>query len=535
MRKLIQTSLFTAVLLLFGASMALAQTFEIEADSTELAPSNDTTDVQCLVQLSSGSLMFFNANASGIYTWDGSSLNVHRTPQDLNNDVPDESNTFDNCDGVTIENDFVYFILRSSATNDNYVYRTEAADATNNSFVQFNGANGLGADASTVYIAGYEFFGAPANGIWEINDNLSGDTTRVATNSDLSIETIDVADGGTLYGYSNEFGSGNFGEMVFTLDVTASSPSFNVFADPYKSESPLSTPDSDNNNDDIRDLNVITFEGTDYIVVYNNSFGASSGEEWGTIQISDQSVELLFTQEDLTSNLSVSEYSGGIKPMAVNSSGEVFAASVSEFGASPYIAKVSEAPPLPVEMAGFNAVQNGSSIELQWQTASETNNAGFRVQRQTESGWTTLGFVQSKATSGTTTEARSYRYTVDQELEPGTHRFRLQQQDLDGSTSLSDVVELNVTMDEALSLNAPAPNPARGYTTIAFGVKEATETTVALYNVLGQHVKTLYQGTPQAGQLNDMEFNVGTLPSGMYFVRMQTDGQTRTQRLTVVQ
>ena len=182
-----------------------------------------------------------------------------------------------------------------------------------------------------------------------------------------------------------------------------------------------------------------------------------------------------------------------------------------------------------------DSTQNGSSVELTWQTVSETNNAGFRVQRQTESGWTTLGFVQSNASGGTTTETQSYRYTVDQELEPGTHRFRLQQEGLDGSTSLSKVVKIDVTMDEALSLNAPAPNPARGYTTIAFGVKEATETTVALYNVLGKRVKTLYRGTPQAGQLNDIEFNVGTLPSGMYFVRMQANGQTRTHRLTVVQ
>lgn len=182
-----------------------------------------------------------------------------------------------------------------------------------------------------------------------------------------------------------------------------------------------------------------------------------------------------------------------------------------------------------------DSTQNGSSVQLTWQTVSETNNAGFRVQWQMESGWTTLGFVQSNASGGTTTEARSYRYTVDRELEPGTHRFRLQQEGLDGSTSLSKVVKIDVTMDEALSLNAPAPNPARGYTTIAFGVKEATETTVALYNVLGKRVKTLYRGTPQAGQLNDIEFNVGTLPSGMYFVRMQANGQTRTHRLTVVQ
>ena len=189
---------------------------------------------------------------------------------------------------------------------------------------------------------------------------------------------------------------------------------------------------------------------------------------------------------------------------------------------------------LPVEMAGFDAVQNGKSVELTWQTASETNNAGFTVQHETESGWQSLGFIESKASGGTTTESTAYRYTVDQELGPGTHRFRLQQKDLDGSTSLSEVATVDVGMDEAVRLSAPAPNPTRGSTTLEFGVKEATEVTVSVYNVLGQRVETLYQGTPQAEQLRDVTLDASSLSSGVYFVRMKADGQTTTQRLTVV-
>ena len=189
---------------------------------------------------------------------------------------------------------------------------------------------------------------------------------------------------------------------------------------------------------------------------------------------------------------------------------------------------------LPVEMAGFDAVQNGKSVELTWQTASETNNAGFTVQHETESGWQSLGFIESKASGGTTTESTSYRYTMEENLDPGTHRFRLQQKDLDGSTSLSDVVTVDVGMDEAVRLSAPAPNPARGSATLEFGVKEATEVTVSVYNVLGQRVETLYQGTPQAEQLRDVTLDASSLSSGVYFVRMKADGQTTTQRLTVV-
>jgi len=160
------------------------------------------------------------------------------------------------------------------------------------------------------------------------------------------------------------------------------------------------------------------------------------------------------------------------------------------------------------------------------------------VQHQSESGWATLGFVESKASAGTASDpdgVRDYRYRVQRELEPGTHRFRLKQEDLDGSTSLSETVAVEVGMDEAVRLTTPVPSPASSHTTVSFGVKESTETSVVLYNVLGQRVRTLYEGTPQGGQTQPIDISVETLPSGVYFVRLHADGRTRAERLTVVQ
>jgi len=503
-------------------------TYELFADASDLDPGSGNVDAQCLVQLSSGELVFFNGEEGGIFVWDGSSLTTHRSASDLNNDVPDESNDFNRCDGVTTADGFVYLVLRSTDTNDNYVYRTEAADPSNNAFSQFNGANALAADASTVYIGGVENFDAPGDGVFEVGSDLSGSASEVATNSDVNPGSMDLASDGTLYGFSTSFGDGDFEGTVFSVDVSASSPSIDVFTDPYAGNSPL-TPDPDFGGG-VDDLRFIDFAGTSYLVVSN---GGGSEHEWGTIEVSSENVELLFEQDDLETNLSVGGYDASTAPLAANSEGEVFAASGGEEGPD-YIAKMSDAPPLPVELAGFDVTRDGTSVELTWQTANETNNAGFRVQHQTEGDWATLGFVESKATSGTTTKAQSYRYTVGREFEPGTHRFRLEQVDLDGSTSPGTVVAVDIGMDQALSLNAPAPNPAAESTTLSFGVKESTEATVTVYNVLGQRVQTFYQGTPQAGETKDVMVNVGSLPSGVYFVRLRANGQTRTGRLTVL-
>ena len=528
MPTLIRTTLFSVLLLLFGASVALGQTFEIEADSTQLAPSNEATDIQCLVQLSSGTHVFFNTNAGGIYTWDGSSLGVHRSQENLNSDIPDESGSFDNCDGVANWDGSIYFILRSSTTNDNYIYRTEASNAADNSYTLFSGANALAADANSVYVGGISNFGAPSNGVFEISSNLSGSASEVVSNSDLNPGSMEMGADGMVYGFSTSFGSGDYSGTIFSVDVSASSPSLSLFTDPYAGDSPL-TPDPQYGGG-IDDLRFIDYAGSSYLVVVN---GGGSIWEWGTIKVSDQTVEFLFDQTDLEENLSVNSYDAPVAPLTANSDGEVYAASGADSDEY-YIAKVSDAPPLPVEMAGFDAVQNGGAVELRWQTASETNNAGFNIQHKTDRGWTTLGFVESKASAGTATEALSYRYTVGRDLDPGTHRFRLEQTDLDGSTSLSSVETVDVSMDAALRITAPAPNPAAGITTFSVGAKEAADATVALYNVLGQRVKTLSQRPLTAGQMRDVTFDASALPSGIYFVRLQADGQTRTERLTVV-
>ncbi|WP_232798297.1 T9SS type A sorting domain-containing protein [Salinibacter altiplanensis] len=200
----------------------------------------------------------------------------------------------------------------------------------------------------------------------------------------------------------------------------------------------------------------------------------------------------------------------------------------------PQLVPIRASTALPVDLTGFSAVRNGSSVLLTWQTANETNNAGFRVQYDQTGSWQTLDFVPSNAADGSTGEAQSYRFTVDRRLGPGTHRFRLEQVDLDETTALSDTVQIAVGMEGALHLSAPAPNPVSERATFSFAVQEGAEAEVVLYNMLGQQVKTLYEGTPRAGQSTPLRFDAGGLSSGAYVVQLRADGRTRTRRLTIV-
>ncbi|MFB6272254.1 MAG: T9SS type A sorting domain-containing protein [Salinibacter sp.] len=186
---------------------------------------------------------------------------------------------------------------------------------------------------------------------------------------------------------------------------------------------------------------------------------------------------------------------------------------------------------LPVELATFDATADGEAVHLRWKTASETGNAGFEVQRATENGFETLGFVEG---AGTTTEATRYTYTAEG-LSPGRYTFRLKQVDLDGSTSLGP--ERTVTLrPQELHLATTGPNPVQEGGQAAFRVTTNTEqvVTVTLHDVLGRTVRTIYDGRVGPNGRN-LSVPVSTLSNGIYFVRAQGSSETTTRRITVTQ
>jgi glycosidase len=193
--------------------------------------------------------------------------------------------------------------------------------------------------------------------------------------------------------------------------------------------------------------------------------------------------------------------------------------------------------PLPVELADFSATREGSDrIRLRWRTASETNNAGFAVQRRVKrpagSGtFAKIGFVEG---AGTTAEPQSYRFTdTDLPFETDAVTYRLRQVDVDGTASLSERVTVDLAAPQRLRLHGPAPNPASSAARLRYELPTSGSVHIRLYNVLGQQVATLVDGPQPAGR-KTVTVNTGSLAPGSYFVRMEAPGGTRTQRLTVV-
>ncbi len=188
--------------------------------------------------------------------------------------------------------------------------------------------------------------------------------------------------------------------------------------------------------------------------------------------------------------------------------------------------------PIPVELTSFTAHQDGSGAILTWQTASETNNAGFEVHRMLGEGTGTfekIGFVEGV---GTTDKPQTYRFRTDR-LSPGTHRFRLKQIDTDGSGTYSKIVEAEVGISGAYRLAPPSPNPSEGRAQIRLAVKESQPVQVTIYDVLGREVRTAFDRV-LSGQ-SERAIRVGKdLSTGTYLIRVEGRQFTATERLTVV-
>ncbi len=188
---------------------------------------------------------------------------------------------------------------------------------------------------------------------------------------------------------------------------------------------------------------------------------------------------------------------------------------------------------LPVELVSFTAVLAGVDAQLSWATASETNNAGFEIERADGVGgaFETIGFVEG---SGTTLEARQYHF-ADTALpfEAARVRYRLRQLDYDGAFEYSPVVALEAGVPERVQLHGNFPNPFNPETVIRYELPVSGLVQIHVYDALGRQIMTLVDGSLQAGR-HEVRFNAHDLPSGIYFYRMQAGNFHEVRRMLLV-
>lgn len=194
--------------------------------------------------------------------------------------------------------------------------------------------------------------------------------------------------------------------------------------------------------------------------------------------------------------------------------------------------------PTPVELISFTAYAAEGNITLSWQTASETNNKGFEIQRKTpgpsslegvEVNWTILDFVNG---AGTAAENNSYSY-IDKNPGTGKYTYRLKQVDFNGSFEYSKEIDAEINTPVEFSLRQNYPNPFNPTTIIEFSLPQEENVNLSLYSMLGEKLKVLINEKMTEG-MHKYTLDAAALPSGVYVYRIKAGGFVDTKKLLLL-
>jgi len=170
---------------------------------------------------------------------------------------------------------------------------------------------------------------------------------------------------------------------------------------------------------------------------------------------------------------------------------------------------------LPVELLSFNASSiKNNIVKLDWQTASETNNDFFTIERSKNGKvWKNIHEIKG---SGNSSHVLNYD-TFDTAPYKGMSYYRLKQTDFNGETSVSEIksVSFDELSDDLITI---FPNPTKNKITIKSNSLKINS--IKIFNSLGQELtnNVIFEVKSEHKIVVDLsELNIG-----IYFIQTGT-------------
>ncbi len=160
-----------------------------------------------------------------------------------------------------------------------------------------------------------------------------------------------------------------------------------------------------------------------------------------------------------------------------------------------------------------------SSARLTWRAETPATNITFEVELLTEAGNSVIGTI-----AGRLEAPAMYEYTA-RGLAAGTYTFRVHQKALGGAYNLSEPVTVTL-LAPGLVAEGPYPNPFQSETVLQFSAGTHLAVSIELYDLAGQRLRTLFQGTPSLHVPLFLPISGAGLSNGTYLIRVAADGAT---------
>jgi hypothetical protein len=183
----------------------------------------------------------------------------------------------------------------------------------------------------------------------------------------------------------------------------------------------------------------------------------------------------------------------------------------------PVLFLISEEGALPVTLVTFNAVKEGNTALLMWNTTEETNSERFDIEHSTNGkAWVRIGSVEAQ---GESTGMIYYSFR-DGSPAPGENLYRLKMVDLDGSYAYSKIENLIFDGETLLF-----PNPLLTGQQLHLESSQLQKIShLKVYDVRGKLVHKV--------EKPGLQVDLGHLSAGVYIIQLTgTNGSVTTHRI----
>ncbi len=195
---------------------------------------------------------------------------------------------------------------------------------------------------------------------------------------------------------------------------------------------------------------------------------------------------------------------------------------------------------VPIELSSFVGSVVEDRVLINWTTASQTNNAGFRVLRSTD-GETYEVVSELIAGAGTTDQLMDYMFEDTSLPAAEIVYYVLEQVDLDGTINRSNPIEVLLGARFIMPTefaSAVYPNPFNPRTTISYDLPSDADVSIIIYDAIGQEIRHLVSQHYTAGrysvQWDAKDFMGRSVGSGVYIAKIKAGPNTAIQKMLLL-